>query len=191
MWWLINRANNDWKDHNLMPILKKKGIYDPDKVEVQEITTPEPSVTVTTLPSVEEIAKLTGDPEKGKTSIQRCIMCHQVGGNGVMVGPALDGWGRGQTMEVIIRSIIEPSADIAHGFTGMELKMKDGKTVHGLVLSTGDPVIVTSMGGLTQTIPKKKIARQSKMKRSLMMSAGQLGLSAQDVADISAYLKTN
>jgi putative heme-binding domain-containing protein len=190
-WWLINRANNHWSKYDLMPILKEKGIYDPDNIEVQEITTPDPSNTITDLPPVSEIAKLSGDPVKGKTLAQRCIMCHQIDGTGVMVGPPLDGWGKGQTLEVIIRSIVDPSADIAHGFDGTSLTMKDGKQVDGLVYTRGNPTIITSMGGLTQTIPNQQIARKQKMTRSLMLSAGQLGLSAQDVADIAAFLKEN
>lgn len=190
-WWLINRANNHWKKYDLMPILKEKGIYDPDNIEVQEITTPDPSNTITELPPVSEIAKLSGDPVKGKALAQRCIMCHQIGGTGVMVGPPLDGWGKGQTLDVIIRSIVEPSADIAHGFDGTSLTMKDGKQVDGLVYTRGDPTIITSMGGLSQTIPNKQIGKRQKMPRSLMLSAGQLGLSAQDVADIAAFLKEN
>lgn len=190
VWWLINRASNDWKSFDLMPKLKQTGIYDPDKVEVQEIRTPDPSVVATKLPPVEEIMKLTGDPAKGKTTIQRCIMCHQVGETGAMFGPSLNGWGKTQTTEVIIRSIVDPSADIAHGYKGTELEMKDGKIVNGLVLNSGNPTLITSMGGVTQTIPNKKIAKKKGMKRSLMMSAGQMGLSAQDVADIVAYMKS-
>jgi hypothetical protein len=48
------------------------------------------------------------------------------------------------------------------------------------------------MGGLTQMIPVSKVrpGRPPALGRSLMLSADQLGLSAQDVADIVAYLKT-
>jgi len=190
IWWLINRASNDWQSFGLMDQLKIRNIYDPDKVEVQEIITPDPGQVITQLPPVEEIMKLTGDPVKGKTTIQRCIMCHQVGTTGANFGPPLNGWGKTQTTEVIIRSMVDPSADIAHGFAGTELKMKDGKVVNGLVLTTNDPVMITSMGGVTQTIPNQKIAKKTKMTRSLMMSAGQLGLTGQDVADIAAFMKT-
>ena len=65
VWWLINRANNHWKDHGLMTALKEKGIYDPDKVVVQEITVPDPETsTISNLPSVEEIAKITTENSK-------------------------------------------------------------------------------------------------------------------------------
>ena len=50
---------------------------------------------------------------------------------------------------------------------------------------------MVSMGGITQMIPKDRIKGRSKMKRSLMLSAAQLGLTAQDVADLIAYLKAH
>jgi putative heme-binding domain-containing protein len=46
------------------------------------------------------------------------------------------------------------------------------------------------MGGATQTVPKGRIQSQKKLGRSLMMSADQLGMTAQDVADVVAFLKT-
>jgi putative heme-binding domain-containing protein len=48
-----------------------------------------------------------------------------------------------------------------------------------------------SMGGVTQIIPGERVASRRRMPGSLMMSAAQLGLSAQDVADIVAYLRSN
>lgn len=188
-WWVMNRSSNHWKDFDLMPELKKRGIYDPAKVTIQEITTPEPDESQKSAITVEQVLALKGDPEKGKLTATRCVMCHEVGGVGVQYGPALDGWGKTQTTDVVARSIIEPSSDIAHGYDGAEIVTKDGKTVHGLVIQDGNPTIVISMGGVTQMIPKGKIKARRKMQRSLMLSAAQLGLTAQEVADLVAYLK--
>jgi putative membrane-bound dehydrogenase-like protein len=191
MWWLLNRANNDWKKYDLMSKMKERGLYDPSKVTIQEITTPAPDEAQKKALTVEAVLALEGNAERGKTTAARCIMCHEVGGMGVQFGPALDGWGKTQTAEVIARSIVDPSADIAHGFDGTELKTKDGKTVHGLLIQDGNPSIMVSMGGVTQIIPKGKIEKQHKMGRSVMLSAAQLGLTAQDVADLVAYLRAN
>jgi len=87
-------------------------------------------------------------------------------------------------------SIVDPSADIAHGYDGTELVLKDGKTIHGLVQSSSDPLVIQTTGGATQLIPTSKIKTRRALGRSLMLSAEQLGLSAQDVADVVAYLKT-
>jgi putative heme-binding domain-containing protein len=61
--------------------------------------------------------------------------------------------------------------------------------VHGIVLSSADPLIVASMGGATQTIPKGQVESNKSIDRSLMLSAEQLGFKEQDVADLLAYLK--
>ncbi|MFT5471263.1 MAG: putative membrane-bound dehydrogenase-like protein [Verrucomicrobiales bacterium] len=189
VWWLLNRVNNDWSKFDLLPVLKERGIYDPEKIEFVEAVLPEPPAENPL--SVENVLKLEGDLERGKLTVQRCVMCHQMGGLGVVYGPALDGWGKGQTREVIATSIIDPSADIAHGFKGTEIKTKDGKRIQGLLIGSGDPKIIRSMGGLTQIVPQNRIEKQLNFKRSLMLSAGQLGMTEQDVADLVAFLKEN
>lgn len=191
VWWLMNRANNDWKDVDLMTELKTRGIYDPAKVVIQEVLIPEPDAAQKAALTVESVLALPGDAARGKTTAARCIMCHEIGGVGVQFGPPLDGWGRTQTAEVIARSLVDPSADISHGFDGTELVTKDGKTIHGLLIQDGNPSIITSMGGVTQMIPKGKIQAKNKLSRSMMLNAAQQGLTAQDVADLVAFLKAN
>lgn len=191
IWWLMNRANNDWKDFDLMTELKTRSIYDPAKVVIQEVVIPEPDAAQKAALTVEAVLALTGDASQGKATATRCIMCHEVGGVGVQFAPPLDGWGKTQTAEVITRSLVDPSADISHGFDGTELVTKDNKTIHGLLIQDGNPAIIMSTGGITQMIPKGKIAAKNKMTRSMMLSAAQQGLTAQDVADLVAYLKGN
>jgi putative heme-binding domain-containing protein len=71
------------------------------------------------------------------------------------------------------------------------LKLKSGGQIDGLLQSNNDPVVIKSAGGVSQLVPKNRLAGQStKMTRSLMLSADQLGLTAQDVADIAAWLAT-
>jgi cytochrome c553 len=43
---------------------------------------------------------------------------------------------------------------------------------------------------VTQTVPKARVKRKKNLEVSLMMTPAQLGLTAQDAADIAAYLKT-
>lgn len=191
VWWLMNRVNNDWKDHGLMEELKARGIYDPEKVVIQEIMTPAPDEAQRAALTVEAVLALEGDAERGKATSARCIMCHEIGGLGVQFGPPLDGWGKTQTAEVVARSIVDPSSDIAHGFDGSVILTKEGKTIHGLVIQEGNPTIVTSMGGVTQMIPRQQIGSVEKLNRSLMLSAAQLGLTAQDVADLVAFLRAD
>ena len=110
LWWLLNRATNTWENHDLMPVLVQRGLYDPSKVVLQEVLSPDPSAVPDTLPPVEEILKLEGDVARGKVAAQRCVMCHRIEGIGIEYGPTLTGWGRMQTREVIVTSIVNPSA---------------------------------------------------------------------------------
>ena len=116
-------------------------------------------------------------------------MCHRIEDQGVDYGPSLRGWIKNQGEARFLRAIIDPSAEIAHGFSGSVVRLKEGGEIHGLVLSPRDPVIIQSQGGTVQMIPARKVQTVEPLGRSLMLSADQLGLSAQDLADVMAYLK--
>jgi putative heme-binding domain-containing protein len=155
-------------------------------VQVNEVTVPEaPQPTLV----VADIAKLRGDAKRGATAASACLMCHRVGGQGTDYGPALDGFASRQTRDVVITAIVNPSNDIAHGYEGAEVTLTDGRKIHGMVLSGGNPLIIQSTGGVTQMIPAAMVKERKRLGRSLMLSAEQLGLTAQQVADIAAYLK--
>jgi putative heme-binding domain-containing protein len=186
--WLLTRMSNDWASHGLRPALKAAGIYDPDTLTLHEAVVPPPPANLPEL-SINGTARLVGDAARGKEATTRCLMCHAIGGVGADVGPALDGWGRGKSAEVVATALILPSAEIAHGYEATELKTKDGLTIQGILLKEGDPLMMRSMGGVTQIIPADRVASRRRLPGSLMMSAAQLGLTAQDVADIVAFLR--
>jgi putative heme-binding domain-containing protein len=189
-WWLLNRVSNDWADHGLLPALKASGIYDPDALTLREAVVPPPPPGLPRL-SVDAIARLSGDAARGKETAMRCALCHTMDGVGAEVGPALDSWARGKSLEVIATAIVNPDAEIAHGYGGTEVRTTDGLTIQGLLIKEGDPLMVRSMGGLTQIIPASRVAGRERMTRSLMMSAAQLGLTEQDVADVVAFLRSH
>jgi putative membrane-bound dehydrogenase-like protein len=189
-WWLLNRMSNSWADYGLRPALKAAGIYDPESITLREIVVPPAPPDLPKL-SVEAVAALRGDAARGKNTATRCLMCHSIGGTGAELGPALDGWGRGKSADVIARAVVEPSAEIAHGYEGTEIKTKDGLTIQGVLIKEGDPLMMRSMGGVTQIIPADRVASRRRFPGSLMMSAAQQGLTAQDVADIVAFLGSN
>ncbi len=186
MWWLVKRSTEDWAGYGIPAELKKQGIFDPDTAKLMTIEIPPEGENPL---SVEAVMKLTGNPASGASLVMRCIMCHQIGEQGVEFGPSLQGWGISQPAEVIAQSLIHPSKDIAHGFDGHEIVTKDGVKIHGLVLAEGEVLIVRSMGGQTQYVPRSRIASRKKLDRSMMLSAAQLGLTAQDVADITSWLR--
>jgi len=188
-WWMLNRMSNTWAEHNLAAALKVTGIYDPDAIKLDAMIVPRPAAGTPEL-AIEEILALTGDAARGKNVMTRCLMCHAVGGTGAEVGPALDGWGRGKSPEIIARAIVRPSAEIAQGYDGTEIRTTDGLVIQGLLIKQGDPLMMRSHGGVTQIIPAKRVAdRPRRMTESLMMSPSSMGLTAQDVADLIAFLR--
>ena len=185
-WWLQNRSGHVWKSY----ASKMKGLNNkPNALKAnQDYKVPVDGPEITKL-DVKEVAALKGDVARGQMTIARCYMCHQVNGTGVDFGPALDQWGLGRSTEAIATAIIHPNEGIAHGFEGTEIITKAGHIIQGFSLFAGGSSILKVMGGGELSISRKDIKSSEPLEKSLMMSAGQLGLTNQDVADIAAYLK--
>lgn len=186
--WLIKRSTDEWSAFGIAEELKKQGVFDPEKAKLISIVIP-PPVPADKVPKLEDVLKLAGNAKNGASVAVRCVMCHEIN-KGVEFGPALTGWGKSQPTEVITEALINPSKDIAHGYDGQEIVTKDGITIHGMVLAEGDILIVRSIGGQTQFIPKNRIKSRGKLTHSLMISATQLGMTPQEVADVVAFLRT-
>ncbi len=189
-WWVLNRLSNDWADHDLLPELKRQGIYDPDTVTLHDAVFP-PRTPGTPIFTVDDVLSLRGDAARGKDAVMRCTMCHAIGGVGADVGPGLDGWARGKSPQVIAAAIVDPDAGIAHGYAGTTILTREGQTIQGLIIKEGDPLMIRSMGGVSQIVPVARVRSRERLAGSLMPDAGRLGLSAQDVADVIAFLQAH
>ena len=166
--------------------LKARGLYDPETIKLSSVSLPEAQEARFTLA---EAQQLTGNVTRGKVQSARCIICHRIGDLGVDFGPNMSEWARTQPTETILRAIIEPDADIAHGYYGSRVETNDGVVIEGIIINDADPLVIQSMGGVTQMVPKNRIKEKKPLRNSQMMTPAQMGLSAQDVADIAAYLK--
>ena len=193
--WLLRNAAGEWGKHGIQNGLKEMGIYDPASIVVSPAPVPDPP-RGTKLPPVAEILEMKGDPARGKAAAARCMLCHRIDGSGADYGPELKSWGATQTRQVIVRAIAEPSAEIALGYQGTEVVLKDGGVIHGITFNNSDlaikgalPLVIQSAGGVTQLVPGERIKTKRRLKRSLMYDPATLGLNAQDIADIAAWLQ--
>lgn len=186
-WWVNNRKGNLWKNHGIDDILKAMG-QDPEKVQLTAMPMP-PELANAQKITLEKVKKIKANVEPGKAAFASCYMCHKVGDAGAEYGPDLSTFGKQQTTYVLIDAILNPSVEISHGYEGTEITTKDGLIITGIVLSDADSVLIKSMGGNTQSVPKSRIAKMEKMKQSLMYPPGNLGLTPQMIADIVAFLK--
>ncbi|CAN5810287.1 hypothetical protein BH11VER1_BH11VER1_03740 [soil metagenome] len=187
IWWLTHRSDDAWADYGVDEKLTAQGLSAPPP-KLMAMITPDVDPTAANF-DAKAILAMQGDVARGKLVATRCVMCHKVGGQGVDHGPGLTGWGKTQPREVILEALLLPSKTIAHGYEGTQIITKDGTIIDGIVVSEGKALSIRSTGGMVQKVPVKDIAQRKPMTRSLMMSAGQLGFKAEEIADLMAYLQ--
>jgi putative heme-binding domain-containing protein len=188
-WWLNNRRGNAWREYGLTKLMRQRGLLK-DKPLVASVT-PEVPEGAAKLPAAAEILALRGDAKRGETAVAACYACHKIGKQGADFGPDLTQFGKTQPREVIVNAILTPSKDISHGFEGSRVETTDGIVIDGVVLASGDPTIVKCIGGQKQEIDEDRIKSVTKLERSLMFPPEVLGLTAESIADIVAYLQSN
>jgi len=188
-WWVGNRKSNLWKPFDVDAIVKARG-GDASAAKLVASDLPPEMPGAKALAPVEAIATLKGDVAKGKASAAVCYACHKFDGKGIDFGPDLTTYAKQQSLETLILNIAQPSNNISHGFEGTRVVLDDGMVITGMVLSSGDPLMVKSMGGVVQSISRQRIKEEKQLDRSLMFTASQMGLTEQSVADIAAYLRS-
>jgi len=136
-----------------------------------------------------------GDPEAGKrVFLQKaevsCLRCHQVGGTGGIVGPALDGLGGKKDARYLLESIVEPSKAIAEGFQSVVVELTSGKTVTGVLRGEdADSLRLVTAEGVELRIPKKEIEERSSGPSAMPADLAKK-MSRRELRDVVEYLKS-
>ncbi len=188
MWWLNNRRSGAWREYGLTKVMKQRGLL--KEKPLVSVVTPEVPADAPKLPPIEDILALKGDATRGEAAVSVCIACHKIGKQGVDFGPDLTAFAKQQPREVVVGAIVNPSKDISHGFEGSRIETTDGIIIDGIVLAAGDPTLVKCMGGQKQEIDEDRIKSVTKLERSLMFAPETMGLTAESIADIVAYLQS-
>jgi putative membrane-bound dehydrogenase-like protein len=188
-WWVSNRKASLWKAFDVDSIVKARG-GNAATAKLLASDLPPEMPGAKALASVEVIAALKGDVANGKVAAAVCYACHKFDGKGIDFGPDLTTYAKQQSLESLILNIAQPSNNISHGFEGTRVVLDDGMVITGMVLSSGDPLMIKSMGGLVQSIPRNRIKEEKHLDRSLMFTPAQMGLTEQGVADLAAYLRS-
>jgi putative membrane-bound dehydrogenase-like protein len=137
------------------------------------------------------------DPERGRELFLHpkgagCVKCHQMEGLGQKFAPDLSDVGsRAKKAEILIQSILAPSAVITEGFAQQQIVTIEGKVFSGAVLEeSGLSLKLINSDGIPITIPKKDIEERICTKLSSMPDGFNKLMSAQQIADIVAWLMT-
>jgi putative heme-binding domain-containing protein len=119
-----------------------------------------------------------------------CAICHQIGNEGVKIGPQLDGIG-GRGLERLLEDVLDPSRNVDAAFRLTTLSLKDGKTVPGLVLrEEGQLVVIADDKGKEVKVPKDDIDERRTSLLSPMPANLVETISEKDFYDLMAYLLT-
>ena len=143
---------------------------------------------------VDSILRLDGSAKRGADMFAtleglECRNCHRVNGKGQEVGPDLDRIGERYNRRQILTSILEPSENIEAKFLQYHCETADGRTVSGiLVEKTPDHVVLRDAQAKLIRIPANDVEHLAAQSKSLMPDLLFRDLTAQQLADLTAYL---
>ena len=136
-----------------------------------------------------------GDAEAGKrVFLQKaevsCLRCHQIGGSGGIVGPALDGLGGKKDARYLLESIVEPSKAIAEGFQTVVVELTNGKTLTGVLRGEdANSLKLVTAEGVEMIISKKEIEERSSGPSAMPADLAKK-MSRRELRDVVEYLKS-
>lgn len=146
----------------------------------------------TPLPPLQELARMPGDAARGRrlfTSRATCSNCHVVGGAGKEVGPNLSEIGAKLSPEALLVAILDPSAGISHNYETFLATTEDGRALTGLLVSRTDrEVVLKDATGVVHVLAMDQVEDLRQSPVSLMPAGLEKTMTAQDLADLVAYL---
>jgi putative heme-binding domain-containing protein len=141
------------------------------------------------LPSVAVLSEKSGDAAKGKEVFKNvCATCHQVKKEGVNFGPDLSEIGAKLSKEGMYTAILFPDQGISFGYEAWRIKLKDGSTAFGRIVSETEDKIDMQYIQQVQTVQKPEIESRVKLENSLMPSNLQSSMTEQELVDLVEYL---
>ncbi len=129
------------------------------------------------------------DPVAGQKVFQtHCAPCHQVDGQGGLVGPQLTGIGN-RGVERLCEDILDPNRNVDHAFRQTVLTLKDGETLSGLFRrEEGALVVMANATGAEFTVPKAEVAQREESPLSLMPDNFGEAIPETEFRHLLAYL---
>ena len=144
----------------------------------------------------ESILQMVGDAQRGGklffegTSVN-CQNCHRVTGVGKEIGPDLSLIGDKLNASQTLESILEPSKMIDPKYRTHLIETKDGQVLSGIVVQQNDrQVVVRNAKGEEVSLPAVEIEQIKPQSTSLMPDQLVRDLTAQQLADLLAFLCT-
>lgn len=143
-----------------------------------------------------EVLSLQGNAERGERlffegSGVQCRNCHRINGRGKELGPDLSKIAQKNDASKLLESIVEPSKEVDSKYAALLLQTTDGRVHTGLLVekSTTHVVLKDNQHTLIR-VPSDQVALLVAQKKSLMPELLLRDMTAQQVADLLAYLSS-
>lgn len=140
--------------------------------------------------TISDIASLNGNAQRGRTIFDNhCASCHKMGQSGNAIGPELTRIGKKFDKTGLLDAIINPSAALLLGYEPWLINTTDGASFYGFLISENkQTMIIKDAAGQQHIIALNKIRSRQKQNKSLMPDPGIMGITPQDIADVTGYL---
>lgn len=142
----------------------------------------------------QDILKLAGDASRGRelfftTATVQCRNCHRVGDFGRQLGPDLTQIGKKLDRERLLENLLDPSKTIEPAFVTYLAETVDGRVLAGLLVRrTETEIVLRDMEAKELRIPAADVERFVPQQKSLMPELLLRDLTAQQAADLLAFL---
>ncbi|MEN3943005.1 ThuA domain-containing protein [Prosthecobacter sp. SYSU 5D2] len=126
----------------------------------------------------------------GRVVFQKaCMACHQMYGEGGIIGPDLTGSNRAD-LNYLLLNIIDPSGDIPDAYRMVTVTTKNGQVLAGSVTEEDDQRVVLSMVGQKTTVAKSDIKSRETSDVSMMPEGLLKTLTPEEVLNLFKYMQT-
>jgi putative heme-binding domain-containing protein len=138
-----------------------------------------------------ELAESGGDATRGRAVFTtKCLTCHQQGGQGGRIGPALDGLGL-TGVEAILRHVLTPNAAMEGGYRSFRVVTRDGRVIQGLLVSRdADAIVIRQPDVADIRLAVRDIAEADFMGISIMPEGLLEAMQPGEVSDLFSHLKS-
>ena len=121
-----------------------------------------------------------------------CFTCHTIRGEGMAFGPDLSNLIH-RDRDSVLHDLLQPSATINPDQSASLLKLKDGTSLSGIIITAaaGQAVTLALPGGTRLEIEREKIASTEPLKTSLMPADLGRRLNAKQQEDLLTFLLVN
>lgn len=133
------------------------------------------------------------NPDQGRALFEeQCALCHRLGdiAEGSDFGPDLMSV-RGWKPENVVAHVVEPNQSITLGYDYWQIELENGESLQGIIAEeSANAVTIRRLSQPDVTIPRRDIASLTNLNVSIMPSDFMERMSPQEMADLTAFIRT-